>query len=114
MRAIQKYEIKADIWDLECGINDKVLDKLEDQMKTARVDTINYVTAYRSLIFLEEAAESRKIKDLSLKNIQLHPESYNIVKLDYSIVSMILFFICVVVNRQFLDNFSPTKIITSN
>lgn len=86
MDALPMHEIPFEILDLENGVV-KIFDHYKGLIQKARSNEADYILAFTTLINMEEAADSKRVQILNLKNVQMLLQSQpdKIFKVEYSV-----------------------------
>lgn len=73
MENLVAYLIPIDLWDIENGqiLDQKVLERLKWIKSYARKSQEQYINAFKTLLHLEESAQSKSLQSLSKRNVTL-------------------------------------------
>lgn len=70
MVALKPYDVPADILNVEMGENDTFLEAMKGMAQT-RSNQTDYVKAYSTMIYLEEAAQSLGLLEFNQTSLRL-------------------------------------------
>lgn len=71
LEQLKKYDVNEKYFEVEKGQGKKIIASIKEKMSNSTSNLTSYIKAYRSMLYMEEAAETLKIHEFNQRRVKL-------------------------------------------